>query len=555
MTASAPTWAPFVTIARFATCVRAQRPVLVRALAMQLSKFAYQGKGAAQSRPKPPMRVGTARWDALDNDALHEIFKHFDDRGLGRLAQLDQRTRRVAHAAMKVCLGLGDSQWEVFKAVLHRRENVLITGSPGCGKSFLLKVLKDRMPRVLVTASTGAASEKIDSFTLHSALGLGLGDKPADEIVRQLKRRDLAIGVKFPQPCQTCDALIIDEVSMLTAKTLDLAAEVMLSFRKKLPQLVVSGDPMQLGAVRAEKDGAFYTSELISKLRPYVLTESFRQTEDSKFLSILNRARLGCAREYDRAWLEANASADVGPDAPRLFSKNHQVWEYNKLKLATIQAPELGFAAEEWGNVPGTVAASGDQNYQLLVKVGARVMLTSNLTEWKSVHNGSCGVVTSIQNGSIAVRFDNGKHLQITRITHEYKKNDEVVGTRTMHPLVLAWAVSIHRAQGATLDRMVTDLSECFAKGQAYVALSRVREIQHLALQGDLKLHKLNNVDKKALGWYEECKARSERRSERHRARDKKAERDAYNQGVDDTALSAMMDAFEAARGQADVRG
>jgi len=531
-------------------CAHSARCSCVRTQAMHLHKFAYQGKGAAESRPKPPPRVGNARWDALDNDALHEIFKHFDDRGLGRLAQLDQRTRRVAYAAMKACLGLGDSQWEVFKAVLHRRENVLITGAPGCGKSFLLNVLKDRVPRVLVTASTGAAAEKIDSFTFHSALGLGLGDRPADEIVKQLKRS--RHGVVYPQPCQTCDALIIDEVSMLTAKVLDLAAEVMLAFRGTLPQLVVSGDPMQLGSIGAEKDGAFYTSKFVAKLRPYVLTESFRQAEDSKFLSILNRARLGCAREHDRAWLVANASADVGPDAPRLFSKNHQVWDYNLLKLGTIQATQHHFTPDEWGNVPKRATAL-DDGLGFFVKQGARVMLTRNLAEWKSVHNGSCGVVTAIDpgmGGCIAVRFDNGKHLIVARITHEYKKNDEIVGTRTMHPLILAWAVSIHRAQGATLDRMVTDLSECFAKGQAYVALSRVRDIQHLALQGELKLSKLNHVDKKALCWYEECQKRSERRAKRHRERDKKAEREAYDQGVDDAALSAMMDAFEAERGR-----
>ena len=248
-----------------------------------------------------------------------------------------------------------------------------------------------------------------------------------------------------------------------------------------------------------------------------------------------------------------NASADVGPDAPRLFSKNCQVWEHNQLKLATIRALQYFFAADEWGHVPKS--GTDRDLFGLLVKVGARVMLTSNLPEWRSVHNGSCGVVTSIElrtaasSGSIGVRFDNGKHLQITQITREYKKNDEVVGTRTMYPLVLAWAVSIHRAQGATLDRMVTDLSQCFAKGQAYVALSRVREIQHLQLQGELKLFKLNNVDKKALHWYEECKERSEKRAKRHRERDKQAERDTYtadDEGIDDEALNAVMDTFEA---------
>ena len=515
---------------------------------MQLSKFAYRGKGAAQSRPKPPPRMGKARWDALDNDALHEIFHHFDDRVLGRLARLDRRTRRVAYAATKARLGLGDSQWEVFKAVLHRRENVLLLGTPGSGKSFLLKVLKDRAPNPLVTASTAAAAEKIDAWTLHAALGLGLADKPAVEIAKKLRTPSRG-GRHYPKPCQTCDTLIVDEVSMLTAKTLDLAWEVVAIMRnRKMPQIVVSGDPMQLGAVGAETDGAFYASELTKKLRPYVLTESFRQTTDSKFLSILNRARLGCAREHDREWLVANACANAGPDAPRLFCKNSQVHEYNDLKLATIPQPVTKYYATTTGEVPkpGTRALVADN--ELPLKIGARVMLKTNLTEYPWVHNGSCGVVLSLASDSVLVKFDAGRTLTIRKTTHEFKKDDRVVGVRTEMPLLLAWAVSIHRAQGATLDRMVADLSACFAKGQAYVALSRVREIQHLELRGELKLSKLNNVDKKALGWYEECKERSERRAERHREREKQAERKAHNETVDDADLNAMMDVFEAER-------
>lgn len=499
----------------------------------------------SRPKPSPRMRMGKARWDALDNDALHEIFQHFDDRMLGRLARIDRRTRRVAYAATKARLGLGDSQWEVFKAVLHRCENVLLLGTPGSGKSFLLKVLKDRVPNPLVTASTAAAAEKIDAWTLHAALGLGLADKPAVEIAKKLRAPSRG-GRHYPKPCQTCNTIIVDEVSMLTAKTFDLAWEVVAIMRNhKMPQIVASGDPMQLGAVGAETDGAFYASELTKKLRPYVLTESFRQTTDSKFLSILNRARLGCAREYDREWLVANACANAGPDAPRLFCKNSQVHEYNDLKLATIPHPVTKYCATTTGE---TCAGARRQEWdnELPLKIGARVMLKANLAEYPWVHNGSCGVVLSLASDSVLVKFDVGRTLTIRKTTHEFKKDDRVVGVRTEMPLLLAWAVSIHRAQGATLDRVVADLSACFAKGQAYVALSRVREIQHLELRGELKLSKLNNVDKKALGWYEECKKRSERRVKRHCERDKQAERNAHTDQVDDAALNAMMDVFEA---------
>ena len=514
---------------------------------MQLNKFAYKGKGAATSRSRRPALTGNARWDDLDNDALREIFRHFSDRQLGRLAQLDKRTRRVAHAATQACLGLSDSQWAAFKAVMHRRESVLLMGTPGSGKSFLLNILSERMRDPLLTASTGAAAERIGAWTLHAALGLGLADKPAKDIVKKLRAPSRG-GRYYPKPCQTCDAIIVDEVSMLTAKTIDLAWEVVGMMRNRdMPQIVVSGDPMQLGAVGADKDGSFVDAKLVKSLRPYVLVESFRQAENSHFLRILNRARLGCAEPEDLDWLVTNSSRDIGPDAPRLFCRVNQVADYNDCKLATLPAPIVVYTTTEQGDVPRR--PSGTES-ALRIKMGARVMLTSNLTGHVGVHNGSCGTVAALDAQRAVVNFDNGRTLPIRPITTEYKKgkDDDVVGSRTEMPLILAWAVSIHRAQGATLDTMAVDLSRAFAKGHAYVALSRVREVEHAQILGNLSITTLNNVDKYALGWYNDCARRSAERAKRHKEREKKAERDAYEEQAEEAALNAAMDQFEATR-------
>jgi ATP-dependent DNA helicase PIF1 len=316
---------------------------------------------------------------------------------------------------------------------------------------------------------------------------------------------------------------------------------------RDMPQIVVSGDPMQLGAVGADKDGSFVDAKLVKSLRPYVLVESFRQAENSHFLRILNRARLGCAEPEDLDWLVTNSSRDIGPDAPRLFCRVNQVADYNDCKLATLPAPIVVYTTTEQGDVPRR--PSGTES-ALRIKMGARVMLTSNLTGHVGVHNGSCGTVAALDAQRAVVNFDNGRTLPIRPITTEYKKgkDDDVVGSRTEMPLILAWAVSIHRAQGATLDTMAVDLSRAFAKGHAYVALSRVREVEHAQILGNLSITTLNNVDKYALGWYNDCARRSAERAKRHKEREKKAERDAYEEQAEEAALNAAMDQFEATR-------
>ena len=512
---------------------------------MQFNKFAYAGKGApraAAAPPRRPTRRVNAQWGALDNDALLEIFCHMDDRQIARLARLDKRTRRLARTGVQHHLGLGDSQYEVFRAVLERRESVLLMGTPGSGKSFLLGILKERAHNPLVTASTGAAAEKIGAWTLHSALGLGIGDKTAQQIVAKLLKPNRGVP-----PCahqsQRCGAVIIDETSMLTAKLLDLAGEVLVMMRGKLPQLVLSGDPMQLGAVAAEKEGPFHQAILMRRLKPYVLTESFRQAEDSMFLRILNRARLGRARETDVVWLRAHFCSAVGKDVPRLFCRLYEVEDYNQVKLAELPAGSLHiYKPAATGQVPGTTTS----DLELHLKVGARVLLNRNLPEYPTLHNGSCGTVRSLTPMSVVVLFDCGLEARIKPATQEFERDGKVVGTRTKIPLMLAWAVSVHRAQGATLDHMAVDLHQCFAPGQAYVALSRVREAEHAEVAG-INLWHLNNIDKAALRFYNKCAERASARTERHRERARLAElADVQGDDLDDEVLMAMMDDIEA---------
>ena len=485
---------------------------------MNLAQFSYK-KGTKPRECSSSYWAGggggarRATWADLSDELLTLIFAHIDDAKLTKLARADKRTCLLARSAVHKQLGLSDSQYVVFKAVLERRESILLMGAPGSGKSFLLNVLKERMRAPLVTASTGAAAEKIGAQTFHSTFGLGLGQDPIEKIMKR------AAGSR--SHVRDCKSVIVDEVSMLTARVIDLGEAVIKRTKGGLVQFLACGDPMQLRAVSADEDGPFYASRIVRDvLRPYILHENKRQGARSKFLAILNRARVGCAVEADVRWLRACALAEV-PTAtvpPRLFCTNAEAGLHNEGAMARLtgQCKEYGIVRTGSEQEHRTWSSTAMPFPPVLrLKVGARVLLTVNLRA-QGLHNGSTGTVVSLADESAVVAFDCGVCTRIVRHKVEKAKDEAVLATRAQLPLLVAFAISIHRAQGATLDSVVIDLKRAFAAGQVYVALSRARRIDHIVLSG-LTLRALNHIDADALQFYQKSTARAARRAPRAR--------------------------------------
>ena len=517
---------------------------------MDLKQFAYDPRSTQSPRSMPTYwsggggggggRRARAKWEDLSDDLVDQIFLFLNDWELAKLARMDRRTHALAKAAIQSKLKLSPSQWEAFRAVVERRESVLVMGPPGSGKSFLLNVLKTRMRRPLVTASTGAAAEKIGARTFHSAFGLGLGANSIGQLMAKPAacRRQIA----------ACRSILIDEISMLSDKILTLGEGVVRQTLGGMPQLVASGDPMQLMAVAALTEGPFYASKLVKGLRPYILKESHRQGGGGKFLRVLNRARLGEARAQDVNWLRNHSMPAVKAthEPPRLFCTLRETQAYNDSAMARLPGEAATFTLSSTGTPAALSEWSSTLPGEVALKVGARVILLINLRSGSGLHNGSTGTVLAMHEACVFVQFDNGARQSIGKHRTELVKGEKVLASRTQLPLLVAFAVSVHRAQGATLDSLVLDLTSCFAAGQAYVALSRVRKVSDVHIRG-LTLRALNMVDTGALQFYEKTAARAHRHHlARREAERKRAEVDLFG-GLHDDALVAMAERAERA--------
>ena len=406
-------------------------------------------------------------------------------------------------------MDLTQKQQEILDAVSGKK-NVLVTGPAGCGKSYLIQAVitecAENNKGCAATAMTGIAATLLpNGKTLHSWGGIGLAKGDEEEILSKVRRNK-----KIREQWQTVEILIIDEVSMLTAELFEKLDYVARKLRKCDKffggiQLLLCGDFCQLPPV-GSSEYCFQSELFMDNIDCYLLDKIFRQQHDPVFQDILNGLRFGVLSTEHKELLKGRIVSSPGEKdgiiPTQLFPTNVEVNSINEKELEKLLSISneikvygaISKVTEPDGNVLASKHSLYKKAIELLEKsymtenslklcVGAQVMLVYNLSVEEGLANGSRGVVTGFLKGNPIVRFLNGIERAVVR--HEFTSElSFATVTRQQIPLKLAWAITIHKSQGLTLDYVVTNLRSVFIPSQIYVSLSRVKCLEGLFLTG-----------------------------------------------------------------------
>lgn len=377
--------------------------------------------------------------------------------------------------------------------ILKTGANVFLTGEPGAGKTYVINQyiawLEAAGLKVAVTASTGIAATHIGGVTIHSWSGLGIRD--------QLQAYDLdQIGSneKVVKRAKSAHVLIIDEISMLDGKVLDMVDQVLRTVRQTGEafgglQIVVVGDFFQLPPVTRNGDIMRYAfeSRAWDNAKPLIcyITEQYRQ-EDEMLLGLLGAIRRNQIEDDHYTLLQEQTSIAYEHLEPtRLYTHNADVDAVNTAKLAELPAPARTFKMSGTGRKPlleGLIKNCLSPEC-LYLKEEALVMCTKNNFEEGYV-NGTLGRVIRFEEGYPVIETTDGEHITIKPTTWEIVEDKKVLASIEQLPLRLAWAITVHKSQGMSLDAAEIDLSKAFVYGQGYVALSRVRSLAGMKILG-----------------------------------------------------------------------
>eukprot|EP00127_Corallochytrium_limacisporum_P000810 Clim_evm96s25 gene=Clim_evmTU96s25 len=561
-----------------------KRNLVQRSPFKELDDNIRNGHRSTSSGGRPPFDLRSPPTKKLPTATERRIQSRFDADTYEPISPDQARLNRLAAREMyKVRTAVDGYVYEKLDDIqrgflkrLDQRENLLLTGPAGTGKSFLLRVAiaqakaKDPLQGmgVGVTASTGQASTLLRAITIQQFSGLVLPDLDLCKGKEEKTLIDRAIEVAAKRTevrWRRCSVLFIDEISMISATYFDALERVArLARRSNAPfggvQVVLCGDFLQLPPVERHREGSSERNEsyrfafqarcwerVMQKCigSTVYLKKIYRQQGENLLIDILNRLRVGDTTDGDLAALNACRN-EVTPDtvtkeqplddfqditqenlkstvkATKLCTHNSEAMSINLRELdKLLGAPETLVAKDHSldhrGNATATQRLLNSATVapaKLPLKVGAQVMLLRNLDTRLGLVNGATGIVVGfrkidgwrcprvlfhnvIHTSSSASETDSGRRSDLsvidaskpmTIVPHRFtvKRDGATIASRQQVPLALAWAYSIHKSQGMTLDSVEVDLSRCFEAGQAYVALSRAKSLAGLCITGHL---------------------------------------------------------------------
>lgn len=402
---------------------------------------------------------------------------------------------------------------------------VYLTGKAGTGKTTFLKHIKATTEKnTVILAPTGVAAINAGGVTINSFFQIPFGPFIPDDP----RLRSRVIGIENNESIyktfkysdekkaiiKALDLLIIDEISMVRADMLDVIDRLLRVFRKKpnTPfggvQVILIGDTFQLPPIadteqweilkRFYETPFFFSSQVIQANTPiYIELKKIYRQNEKEFIDLLNRVRVSQLDSTDLDTLNAKYDPTFNTedkDYIILATHNKIVNDTNLTKLNQLDTELKVFDANVSGKFPDRHQPT---DRELKLKVGAQIMFVKNDSgEYKRYFNGKIGQIKSLDNNIVIIEFDDESTVEVERATWEnveysYNKEkkrieEEVIGTFEQYPLRLAWAITVHKSQGLTFEKVIADLGRAFAPGQVYVALSRCTSFGGLKLKTKL---------------------------------------------------------------------